>query len=192
MSGGAADEARSRRILAVRADRRRSLRYGENPHQAAALYAAGDSGFGGARVVQGKPLSFTNLLDLDAAARLAREFDEPAAVVVKHTNPCGVATAGALSDGLRDGAGGRFPVRVRRDRGVEPLPRRCMTAEAVASTFIEAVVAPDADDEARAVLASKKNLRLVLADCLVGRRRPAGARHPVHSRRGSSCRAATA
>ena len=150
--------------LALRAERRRSLRYGENPHQVAALYAAGDAGFGGARVVQGKPLSFTNLLDLDAAARLMLEFEEPAAVVVKHMNPCGVATAGALRDAYVTA------------REVDPLSafggivglNRCVdrtTAEAIASTFIEAVVAPDADEEARAVLAVKKNLRLVLADC---------------------------
>jgi phosphoribosylaminoimidazolecarboxamide formyltransferase/IMP cyclohydrolase len=70
----------------------RDLRYGENPHQAGAWYAEGDHGFGGATVHQGKELSFTNLLDLDAAARIALEFDEPCAVVIKHTNPCGVAT----------------------------------------------------------------------------------------------------
>ena len=150
--------------LVLRADLRRNLRYGENPHQVAALYAAGDAGFGGARVVQGKPLSFTNLLDLDAAARLMLEFDEPAAVVVKHMNPCGVATAAALCDAYVTA------------REVDPLSafggivglNRCVdrtTAEAVASTFIEAVVAPDADHEARAVLAAKKNLRVVLADC---------------------------
>ncbi len=151
-------------VLEVRAERRRTLRYGENPHQAAALYATGDAGFGGARVVQGKPLSFTNLLDLDAAARLVREFDEPAAVVVKHTNPCGVATAAVLRDAYVSARevdalsafGGIVGVNRCIDRG---------TAEAIASTFIEAVVAPDADDEARVVLSAKKNLRLVLADC---------------------------
>ena len=76
----------------------RNLRYGENPHQGAAWYVeAGVTpvwrGLGGAVVHQGKELSFTNLLDLDAASRLALEFDEPAAVVIKHTNPCGVAVA---------------------------------------------------------------------------------------------------
>ncbi len=151
-------------ILAVRAERVRTLRYGENPHQAAALYAIGDAGFGSAHVVQGKPLSFTNLLDLDAAARLMAEFDEPAAVVVKHTNPCGVATADALSDAY---VAAREVDPLSAFGGIVGL-NRCIdraTAEAVAATFIEAVVAPDADDEARAVLAAKKNLRLVLADC---------------------------
>ncbi len=157
--------------LAVRADRRRTLRYGENPHQAAALYATGGAGFGGARVVQGKPLSFTNLLDLDAAARLAREFDEPAAVVVKHTNPCGVATAAALSDAY---VSAREVDALSAFGGIVGLNRRIdgATAEAIASTFIEAVVAPDADEEARATLAAKKNLRLVLADCSTGDDRP--------------------
>ncbi len=149
--------------LALRTTRRRMLRYGENPHQVAALYADGAVGFGGAQVVQGKELSFTNLLDLDAAARLMLEFDEPAAVVVKHMNPCGVATAASLSEAY---------VRARE---VDPLSafggivglNRTIdrdTAAAITSTFIEAVVAPDAHAEARAVFAKKKNLRLVLAD----------------------------
>lgn len=151
-------------VLAVRAERQRSLRYGENPHQSAALYATGGGGFGGARVVQGKPLSFTNLLDLDAAARLMLEFDEPAAVVVKHTNPCGLATAAALRDAY---VAAREVDPQSAFGGIVGL-NRCVdraTAEAVAATFIEAVAAPDADDEARAVFASKKSLRVVLADC---------------------------
>ncbi len=140
------------------------LRYGENPHQPAALYADGAQGFGGAEIVQGKVLSFTNLLDLDAAARLMLEFEEPAAVVIKHMNPCGVATAPVLSEAYvtaRDvdslsAFGGIVGVN-------RPLDKE--TATAITSTFIEAVIAPDADDEARAVFATKKNLRLVLADC---------------------------
>ena len=155
--------------LVLKPLRRQMLRYGENPHQPAALYADGALGFGGAEVVQGKALSFTNLLDLDAAARLMLEFDEPAAVVIKHMNPCGVATAATLSDAYvmaRDvdplsAFGGIVGVNRVVDKE---------TATAITSTFIEAVVAPDADDEARAVLATKKNLRLVLADCAGGDR----------------------
>ena len=162
--GAAPPEEVAPPALVVRAERRRDLRYGENPHQEAALYATGGVGFGGARVVQGKPLSFTNLLDLDAAARLMLEFDEPAAVVVKHTNPCGLATAAALCDAYvaarevdpRSAFGGIVGLNRCVDRAA---------AEAITSTFIEAVVAPDADDEARAVFAGKKNLRVVLADC---------------------------
>ena len=150
--------------LALNVVRQRLLRYGENPHQAAAMYADGTVGFGGARVVQGKELSYTNLLDLDAAARLMLEFEEPAAVVVKHMNPCGVATAASLSEAYVTA------------REVDPLsafggivglnrPVDRDTATAIASTFIEAVVAPDADPDAKAVFSTKKNLRLVLADC---------------------------
>ena len=152
--------------LMVSAPKRHDLRYGENPHQVAALYASGEPeawGFGGARLLQGKALSFTNLLDLDAAARLALEFQEPTAVVIKHTNPCGVATSERLHDAY---------VKARE---VDPLsafggivglnrPLDADTAEAVTSTFVECVVAPDASDGALAVLARKKNLRLVVGD----------------------------
>ena len=141
----------------------RDLRYGENPHQPAALYSDGAWGFGRARVLQGKALSFTNLLDLDAAARLVLEFDEPAAAVIKHTNPCGVATAPATREAY---------VKARE---VDPLSafggivglNRALDAEtagAIAETFIECVVAPGVEDEAREILAAKKNLRLVVAD----------------------------
>ena len=148
--------------LLLRASKVRDLRYGENPHQPAALYREGDWGFGGARVLQGKALSFTNLLDLDAAARLALEFTEPAAAVIKHTNPCGVATGATLREAY---------VKARE---VDPLsafggivglnrPLDAETAGAVAETFIECVVAPAVSDEARGILARKKNLRLVVA-----------------------------
>ena len=151
--------------LALSARKLQDLRYGENPHQQAALYAVDPGwGFGTAQVVQGKGLSFTNLLDLDAAARLALEFTEPAAVVIKHTNPCGVATAATLEAAYVTA------------REVDPLsafggivglnrPLDAGTAREIASTFIEAVVAPAASAEARAILAARKNLRLVLADC---------------------------
>ncbi len=150
--------------LALSGRKLQDLRYGENPHQEAALYGVDPAwGFGAAQVLQGKALSFTNLLDLDAAARLALEFSTPAAVVIKHTNPCGVATAATLRDAYVTA------------REVDPLsafggivglnrPLDADTAEAIAGTFIEAVVAPGAAAEARAVLAAKKNLRLVLAD----------------------------
>lgn len=150
--------------LVLEANRQRILRYGENPHQAGALYTTGGVGFGGAQVVQGKPLSFTNLLDLDAAARLMLEFDEPAAVVVKHMNPCGVATAQTLDAAY---VSAREVDPLSAFGGIVGLNRRIdqETATSIISTFIEAVVAPDADEEAKAIFATKKNLRLVLADC---------------------------
>ena len=156
--------------LIVSAPKLGDLRYGENPHQAAALYASGEAetwGFGGARLLQGKALSFTNLLDLDAAARLALEFDEAAAVVVKHTNPCGVATAERLHDAY---VNARDVDPLSAFGGIVGLNRSldADTAEAIASTFVECVVAPDASDDARSVLAAKKNLRLVIGDFAAG------------------------
>lgn len=142
----------------------RDLRYGENPHQRGAWYASGASGFSAATVHQGKELSFTNLLDLDAAARIALEFVEPAAVVIKHTNPCGVATGLGPADAY---------VRARE---ADPLsafggivglnrPIDVETARALVSTFIEAVVAPSIADPADVmpILATKPNLRVVTA-----------------------------
>jgi len=142
----------------------RDLRYGENPHQSAAWYAeAGAAGLGAAMVLQGRELSYTNLLDLDAAARIVLEFDEPAAAVIKHTNPCGAATGSSAADAYvrareadaRAAFGGI--VGLNRDVDAE-------AAEAIVSTFIEAVIAPGVSDEARAVLGRKPNLRVVVAD----------------------------
>jgi phosphoribosylaminoimidazolecarboxamide formyltransferase/IMP cyclohydrolase len=147
----------------------RNLRYGENPHQRGAWYALEASadpprGFGAATVHQGKELSFTNLLDLDAAARIAFEFDEPAAAVIKHTNPCGVATG--------DGIAAAY-VRAREADALSAFggivglnrPIDLDTARALTSTFIEAVVAPAIADDAnvRAQLATKPNLRVITA-----------------------------
>jgi phosphoribosylaminoimidazolecarboxamide formyltransferase/IMP cyclohydrolase len=142
----------------------RDLRYGENPHLAGAWYASGRGGFGDATIHQGKELSFTNLLDLDAAARLALEFSEPAAVVIKHTNPCGVATADSLAAAY---------VRAREADALSAFggivglnrPIDVETAKALTSTFIEAVVAPGLTDAAEvlAILGAKANLRVVTA-----------------------------
>ena len=149
--------------LSVQAPKVRDLRYGENPHQRAALYTDGAWGFGRARVLQGKALSFTNLLDLDAAARLVMEFGEPAAAVIKHTNPCGVATASTLSEAY---AKARAVDELSAFGGIVGLnrPLDTETADAIAQTFIECVVAPAVSDEARALLGRKANLRLVVAD----------------------------
>ncbi len=145
------------------------LRYGENPHQPAALY----QGFGthpGFTVLQGKALSYTNLLDLDAAARIANEFREPAAVVIKHTNPCGAATGAGAADAY---------VRAREADAVSAFggivglnrPIDADTARAIVSTFIEAVTAPSVEEDARAILATKANLRVVVPAVDAGRDR---------------------
>ena len=148
--------------LAVRAPKVRDLRYGENPHQSAALYTDGVWGFGRARVLQGKALSFTNLLDLDAAARLVLEFGEPAAAVVKHTNPCGAAIASTLREAYLKA---RAVDAMSAFGGIVGLNRPLDedTAVAVAETFIECVVAPEVSDGAREILGRKTNLRLVVA-----------------------------
>jgi phosphoribosylaminoimidazolecarboxamide formyltransferase/IMP cyclohydrolase len=160
-------------VLLLEGAPRRDLRYGENPHQRAAWYGWSRArGFGAADVLQGKALSFTNLLDLDAAARLVLEFDEPAAVVVKHTNPCGVAIGQSPAEAYvkaRDAdALSAFGGIVALNR---PLDRAA--AEALSATFIEAVLAPDVQDDARSVLARKPAMRVVRAD-VAGLAGPAG------------------
>ena len=140
----------------------RDLRYGENPHQPAALYRQ-DGASAGFSVLQGKELSFTNLLDLDAAARIVAEFDEPAAVVVKHTNPCGAATGRDAEDAYvraRDAdALAAFGGIVGLNRAID-----ASAARAIVSTFIEAVSAPAVDEAAREILATKPNVRVVVPD----------------------------
>ena len=144
----------------------RDLRYGENPHQRAAWYALPGpvgAGFSRTSILQGKELSYTNLLDLDAAARIVLEFTEPAACVIKHTNPCGAAIGSSPADAyLR----ARDADALSAFGGIVGLnrPLDAATAEAIVSTFIEAVVAPTVDEAARPILARKQNMRVVTAD----------------------------
>ena len=145
----------------------RDLRYGENPHQKAAWYApaprASATGLGAATILQGKELSFTNLLDLDAAARIALEFSEPAAVVIKHTNPCGAAVGASAADAY---VRAREADSLSAYGGIVALNRalNVPAAEAIVSTFIEAVIAPSVEEAARPILAKKTNMRVVVAD----------------------------
>ncbi len=148
--------------LVITAAKVGDLRYGENPHQPASWYALGaGEGLGRPVVTQGKELSYTNLLDLDAAARIALEFDEPAAVVIKHTNPCGVATG---ADAAEAYVRAREADALSAFGGIVGLnrPIDAATATALVATFIEAVVAPAVAAEARAILATKANLRVVV------------------------------
>jgi len=146
--------------LALRAPRIMSLRYGENPHQKAALYGHRGHGIAGAEQVQGKELSYNNLVDLDAAWQLALEFASPAAAIIKHTNPCGAAAQATLGEAYRK-AFECDPVSAFG--GVIGLNRAMdeETAREIAKTFIEAIAAPDFSPEALALLAAKKNLRLM-------------------------------
>ncbi len=155
----------SRLSLSLR--RIKELRYGENPHQPAAWYAI-DHGFGlgAAQVLQGKELSFTNLLDLDSAARIALEFTEPAAAVIKHTNPCGAAIGRTIEEAYLQA---READPMAAFGGIIGLnrPIDVATARALVSTFIEAIVAPGVQDDARPILATKANMRVVIADLKV-------------------------
>jgi phosphoribosylaminoimidazolecarboxamide formyltransferase/IMP cyclohydrolase len=146
--------------LSLRAPKLMDLRYGENPHQAAALYGRRGQGIAGAEQLHGKELSYNNLVDLDAAWQLACEFSQPAAVVVKHTNPCGCAERESLAEAYRkafacdplSAYGGVLGFNGAVDEE---------TAREVSKTFIEAIAAPDYSPEALAVLRAKKNLRLM-------------------------------
>ncbi len=146
--------------LDIRAPRKLALRYGENPHQAAALYGAGGEGIAGATQLQGKELSYNNLVDLDAAWQLIQEFDGPAAAIIKHTNPCGCASRETLAESYRK-ALEADPVSAFG--GVLAFNRELdeETACEVAKLFVEAIAAPGYSTGARAALESKKNLRLV-------------------------------
>lgn len=141
--------------------KRQELRYGENPHQQAALYTLGEaSGVAMAEQLQGKELSFNNFLDLDAAWNLASEFDEPVCAIIKHTNPCGVATADSLLQAYQK-ANATDPVSAFGGIIAFNRPVEGETASEVAKVFVEAIIAPDYDDAARQVFSQKKNLRLM-------------------------------
>ncbi len=137
------------------------LRYGENPHQKAAMYSDGSGkGVANARQLQGKELSYNNIVDLQAAWDLAQEFDEPVVAIIKHTNPCGTATGKTLAEAYKralecdpvSAFGGVIGVNRPIDLGA---------AEEMHKLFLEVIAAPGFDDAAKEKFASKKNLRLV-------------------------------
>ncbi|HEY6241249.1 MAG TPA: bifunctional phosphoribosylaminoimidazolecarboxamide formyltransferase/IMP cyclohydrolase [Burkholderiales bacterium] len=151
--------------LTLQFEKLQDLRYGENPHQAAALYRDGDRGSGGIAdyvQIQGKELSYNNIADADAAWECVKTFDEPACVIVKHANPCGVA----ISDSAREAYGRAFATDptsafggiVAFNRGLDAA-----TADAVSKQFVEVVIAPEIDPQARKVLAAKTNVRVLSA-----------------------------
>ena len=152
------------------------LRYGENPHQQAALYepiGPHAPGIAQAQQVQGKELSYNNLNDANAALELVAEFRDagPTVVIVKHANPCGVATAdtllGAWNAALACDSVSAFGGIVATNRKLDAA-----TADAITQIFTEVVVAPDADEEAKAIFAKKENLRLLLTYGLPDPKRP--------------------
>jgi phosphoribosylaminoimidazolecarboxamide formyltransferase/IMP cyclohydrolase len=145
--------------LRIAAAKRMDLRYGENPHQHAALYAAGSAGVAGAEQLHGKELSYNNLVDLDAAWQLAREFAHPAVAIIKHTNPAGCAEAANLAEAYKlalacdpvSAYGG--VIGVNREIDAE-------AAREIAGLFVEAIAAPGYSNEALEILKAKRNLRL--------------------------------
>ncbi|CAH2599561.1 bifunctional AICAR transformylase/IMP cyclohydrolase [Rhodovastum atsumiense] len=148
--------------LAVAGTLRQGLRYGENPHQQAAFYVTGARpGVATARQAQGKELSYNNLNDTDAAFEAVAEFEAPTVVIVKHANPCGVASADTLAaaweQALRCDPVSAFGGIVAANRILDEA-----AAERIAAIFTEVIVAPDATEGAKAILAKKKNLRLLL------------------------------
>ncbi|WP_133366253.1 bifunctional phosphoribosylaminoimidazolecarboxamide formyltransferase/IMP cyclohydrolase [Qipengyuania sediminis] len=170
-------------LLALNGYLAAELRYGENPHQRAALYTpAGPHGRGIAQAqqLQGKELSYNNYNDADAALELAAEFREtdPAVVIVKHANPCGVAQAGSLREAWQralecdsvSAFGGIVCVNTELDLA---------TAEAICQIFTEVVIAPAVSEEARAVFARKKNLRLLVTGGLPDPRRGGLSAKPI-------------
>ncbi|MEO1102109.1 MAG: bifunctional phosphoribosylaminoimidazolecarboxamide formyltransferase/IMP cyclohydrolase, partial [Pseudomonadota bacterium] len=146
-----------------------ALRYGENPHQSAAFYTTGEArpGVATAEQVQGKALSYNNINDTDAAYELIGELGDetPAVAIIKHANPCGVAMGdtalAAYRDALACDSTSAFGGIVALNR-----PLDAVTAEAITEIFTEVVIAPGADETARAIFAKKKNLRLLLTDGL--------------------------
>ncbi|MEM6453426.1 MAG: bifunctional phosphoribosylaminoimidazolecarboxamide formyltransferase/IMP cyclohydrolase, partial [Cyanobacteria bacterium P01_D01_bin.105] len=158
---------------AVSGTLKQTLRYGENPHQSAGWYQSGavSTGWAAAEQLQGKALSYNNLVDLEAARRIIAEFPSegtPAAAVLKHTNPCGVSMGESLATAYQQAFNAD---NISAFGGIVALnqPIDEATAEALTGTFLECVVAPGCSDRAKAILSKKKNLRiLVLPDLMSG------------------------
>ncbi|HWB83923.1 MAG TPA: bifunctional phosphoribosylaminoimidazolecarboxamide formyltransferase/IMP cyclohydrolase [Bryobacteraceae bacterium] len=146
--------------LNLRAPKLMDLRYGENPHQSAALYGKRGAGVAGAEQLHGKELSYNNLVDLDAAWQLACEFSAPAAAIIKHTNPCGCAEQQSLAEAYRKALEcdpvSAYGSVIGLNRAVDEE-----TARELAMLFVEAIAAPDYSSQALDVLRAKKNLRLM-------------------------------
>jgi len=152
-------------LLQLQLEKVEDLRYGENPHQEAAFYKESsvkgkDKGMAGMEQLGGKELSFNNIMDLEAAVSIAGEFEEPVAVIIKHTNPCGVATGEIL---LKAYERARECDPVSAFGSIVGFNRKVdsMTAEEIGKTFVEAVIAPDFEDEAIGVLKAKKDIRIL-------------------------------
>lgn len=161
------------RRLGIAGQRTLALRYGENPHQGAALYRDGSDrpGVVTAQQLQGKELSFNNINDTDAAYELVAEFDDPAIAVIKHANPCGVAEGASLREAW-DAALACDPVSAFGGIVAANRTLDARTARALAELFLEVVIAPEVTDEAAEILSARKGLRLLKAGSLPDPRAP--------------------
>jgi len=149
--------------ILLNADRKQKLRYGENPHQQASFYIdpTCNCGIGRAEQIQGKELSYNNIMDANAALELISEFKQPVATIIKHTNPCGIAIGNTISEAYKKALscdsvsafGGIIGLNKTLD--VE-------TAKLIAQQFVEVVLAPSIDDDAKEILSKKKSLRILL------------------------------
>ncbi len=185
--------------VVIPAKRKQTLRYGENPHQAAAFYATADrrTGVATARQVQGKELSYNNLADTDAAWELIGEFAQPAVAIIKHANPCGVAVGTSIAEAWAK-ALACDPVSAFGGIVAVNRPLDGPMAEEMARLFLEVIIAPSLGEDARDALASKKNLRVLdagglpdagtpamtfrsLAGGLLMQQRDVGARHELRT-----------
>lgn len=159
------NESADEKNLQVNATLKQKLRYGENPHQEAKLYVYNNSGIANAKQIQGKELSYNNIADSDSAYRLIQEYKEPAAAVIKHANPCGVACDATLS--------GAFSKAISCDPtssfgGIVALNRKIdkETASLISKTFFEVIIAPEIVQDAAEILSAKKNMRILLTGTL--------------------------
>jgi phosphoribosylaminoimidazolecarboxamide formyltransferase/IMP cyclohydrolase len=144
-----------------------TLRYGENPHQGAALYVDGTGGLAGAEQLHGKEMSYNNYVDTDAARRAAADFDEPAVAIIKHANPCGIAVGADVAEAHRR-AHACDPVSAFGGVIAANRPVSVAMAQQVAEVFTEVIVAPGYEDGAVEVLQGKKNIRILVCDQPVG------------------------
>jgi phosphoribosylaminoimidazolecarboxamide formyltransferase/IMP cyclohydrolase len=170
-------------LLALQYRKRLDLRYGENPHQQAAFYVATDSqgaSVGSASQLQGKELSFNNLADADTAFECVRQFDAPACVIVKHANPCGVAVAASLREAY-DRAFRTDPTSAFGGIIAFNQPLDADTARTIVERqFVEVIIAPAVEPEAREVCAKKENVRLLVTGGLA----PSNTRFEIRSLNG--------
>ncbi|MEM1393430.1 MAG: bifunctional phosphoribosylaminoimidazolecarboxamide formyltransferase/IMP cyclohydrolase [Cyanobacteria bacterium P01_H01_bin.150] len=172
LSNQISDNQQTPQQLCITGKQVQSLRYGENPHQTAAWYQTGvnPSGWSAATKLQGKELSYNNLVDLEAARRIITEFtDAPTAAVLKHTNPCGVASGNTLVEAYQKAFNADS---ISAFGGIVALnqPIDAATATELTKTFLECVVAPGCEDDAKEIIAAKSKLRvLILPDLESGR-----------------------